>query len=98
MARVAVAARAAATNRIAARSRGPQPHHPPQAGRTEALTRLPPLRTRAAMKLLVLRHRALLPVLVLIVFYNRGDGLEHVVVALLHRVLQIEVLDRNVVG
>ena len=35
-------------------------------------------------------HRAFVVVLILIVLDDRGDGLEHVFVALLHRVLQIE--------
>src|SRR5262245_58254981 len=44
------------------------------------------------------RHFALLPVLVLIVLHNRRDGLQTVFVAVLHRLLKIEVLDRNVIG
>src|SRR6516164_2339916 len=44
------------------------------------------------------RHFALLPVLVLIVLHDRRDGLQPVFVAVLHRLLQIEVLDRDVIG
>src|SRR6266568_8857068 len=44
------------------------------------------------------RHLALLPVLVLIVLDNGGNRLEPVFVAFLDRLLQIEVLDRDVVG
>ena len=36
--------------------------------------------------------------LVLIILDNRGNGLEDVVVALLHHILQVEVLDRDVIG
>src|SRR5581483_2108430 len=38
------------------------------------------------------RHLALLPVLVLIILHDGRDGLEPVFVAVLHRVLEIEVL------
>src|ERR1041385_5029894 len=44
------------------------------------------------------RHLALVVVLVLVVLDDGGDGLQPVFVAFLHRVLQIEVLDRDVVG
>src|SRR5262249_38245591 len=43
-------------------------------------------------------HRALVVEAVLVVLDDGGDGLEAVLVALLHRVLQVEVLDRDVVG
>src|SRR5215216_2025902 len=43
------------------------------------------------------RHLALLPVLVLVVLHNRGDGLEPVLLAVLHGILEIEVLDRDMV-
>src|SRR5262245_25760792 len=44
------------------------------------------------------RHFALLPVLVLIVLHDRRDGLQPVFVAVLYRVLKVEVLDRDVIG
>src|SRR5215831_13325948 len=44
------------------------------------------------------RHVALLKVLVLIVLHDRRDGLQPVFVAVLHRFLQVEVLDRDVIG
>src|SRR5437867_11472396 len=44
------------------------------------------------------RHLALLPVLVLIVLDNRRDRLQAIFVAVLHRLLQIEILDRDVIG
>src|SRR5262249_17367517 len=43
-------------------------------------------------------HRALADVLVLVVLDDGRDGLEDVIVALLHRILQIEILDRDVIG
>jgi len=43
-------------------------------------------------------HRALVDVLVLVVLDDGGNGLEHVFVALFHRILQVEVLDRDVMG
>src|SRR5262245_24304702 len=44
------------------------------------------------------RHFALLPVLVLIVLHDRRDGLQTIFVAVLHCLLKIEVLDRDVIG
>src|SRR5262245_37818595 len=44
------------------------------------------------------RHFALLPVLVLIVLHNRRGGLQTVFVAVLHRLLKIEVLDWDMIG
>src|SRR5262249_41785091 len=43
------------------------------------------------------RHLALLPVLVLVVLDDGGNGLEPVLVAFLHCLLEIEVLDRDMV-
>src|SRR5574339_104429 len=54
----------------------------------------PPLFTALAS---VCRHLALRVMDVLEILDDRGDGLQHVFVALLHRLLQIEILDRNVV-
>src|SRR5689334_18338633 len=43
-------------------------------------------------------HLALLKVLVLIVLDDGGDRLQPVLVALLDRILEVEILDRDVVG
>src|SRR6476646_7072846 len=64
---------------------------PPQANGGSAPAP-PPSRPRAGSL-----HRAFVVELILAVLDDGGDGLEHVVVALFHHVLQIEVLDRDVV-
>src|SRR5258707_14384655 len=43
------------------------------------------------------RHLALAHVLVLVVLHNGGDGLEPVLLAILHGILEVEVLDRDMV-
>src|SRR5262245_65774478 len=46
----------------------------------------------------LVRHFALLRVLVLVVLHDRRDGFQAVFVAVLHRVLEIEILDWDVIG